>query len=56
MKLSAPKMVTWIGAVVLGVLGLLSRYVSIPFVTRYDFWFVVAGLVVLVLGTLIKEL
>ena len=56
MKLSAPKMVTWIVAVALGVLGVLGRYVNIPLVTKYDFWLVVLGLIVLVLGTLIKEL
>lgn len=56
MKLSAPKMYTWIVAVVLGVLGVAGRYVSIPFVTKYDFWLVVLGLVVLVLGTLLDQL
>ena len=56
MKLSAPKMYTFVVAVVLGVLGVLGRYVSIPFVTKYDFWFVVLGLVVLVLGTLVDNL
>ena len=56
MKLSAPKMYTWIVAVVLGLLGIIGRYVNIPLVTKYDFWLVVLGLVVLVLGTLLDQL
>lgn len=56
LKLSAPKLYTWIVAVVLGALGVIGRYVNLPLVTKYDFWLVVLGLVVLILGTLLDQL
>jgi fatty acid desaturase len=56
MKLSAPKIVTWWIAVVLGVLGILGSFVSIPFVSASAFWFVAIGFIVLALGTFLKDL
>ncbi len=56
MKLSAPKNVTWWIAVVVGVLGILGSFVSIPFVSDNYFLFVVVGFVLLALGTLLKGL
>lgn len=56
MKLSPPKNVTWWVAVVLGVLGVLGTQISIPVVSANNFWFVVAGFVLLALGTLLKGL
>ena len=56
MKLSAPKTVTWWIAVVLGVLGILGTFVSLPFVSANAFWFVAIGFVILVLATYLKDL
>ena len=56
MKLSAPKVITWWIAVVLGVLGLLGFSGTIAALSAYSFWLVAAGLVLLALATLIKEL
>jgi hypothetical protein len=56
MKLSAPKVITWWVAVILGVLGLLGHFGTIAALGQYAFWLVTAGLVLLVLATLIKEL
>ncbi|MBG0785803.1 MAG: hypothetical protein H0S79_11940 [Anaerolineaceae bacterium] len=56
MKLSAPKNVTWWIAVVVGVLGILGSFMSIPLVSANSFWFVVIGFVLLALGTLLKGL
>jgi hypothetical protein len=56
MKLSAPKVITWWIAVILGVLGLLGHLAIVPALGTYAFWFVAAGLVVMALGTLIKDL
>jgi len=55
MKLSAPKVITWWIAVVLGVLGLLGQFDIVPALGANAFWFVAAGLVVMALGTLIKD-
>lgn len=54
MKLSAPKNVTFLVAVVLAVLGVLGALFTITFLTANAFWFVLAGFVVLALGNLLK--
>ena len=56
MKLTPPKTITFLVAVVLAVLGVVATFVAIPFVSTYALWFVVAGFVLLVLGLLIKGL
>ncbi|QRN82572.1 hypothetical protein JR338_09080 [Chloroflexota bacterium] len=56
MKLSAPKKVTWWIAVVVGVLGILGQFMSIPFVSENAFWFVAVAFVLLALATYLKDL
>lgn len=56
MKLSRPKEVTWWIAVILGVLGLLGFLGTVPVLATYAFWLVFAGLVLLALGTLLRNL
>ena len=56
MKLSPPKVITWWIAVILGVLGLLGYAGTIAALHAYSFWLVTAGLVLLALATLLKEL
>jgi len=56
MRFSAPKNVTWWVAVVVGVLGILGSFMTIPFVSDNSFLFVVVGFVLLALGTLLKGL
>ena len=56
MKLSAPKVVTWWIAVILGVLGILGTYIALPVVSANAFWFVAAGFVLLALATYLKGL
>ncbi len=57
MKLTPPKEITFWLSVVLGVLGFLGHVTKIPVVTpEYAFWFVLAGLVLLVLGLLVEGL
>jgi hypothetical protein len=56
MKLSAPTvMVFWI-AVILGVLGFIGTLTTIPFVSAYAFWFVFAGFALLALAVVTKGL
>ncbi|MDP2964928.1 MAG: hypothetical protein Q8N39_02685 [Pelolinea sp.] len=50
MKLSAPKETTFWAATILGGLGIISKFVTIPVVSENAFWFVVVGFVVLWLG------
>jgi hypothetical protein len=52
MRLSAPSQTLWIIAVILGGLGILSRFVRIPNITSYySFWLVAAGFIILVIAT-----
>ena len=56
MKLSKPKIVSWWIAVIAGVLGIVSRFIAIPFVSANSFWFVAFGFALLALATLFKDL
>lgn len=56
MRLSAPKVVTFWIAVVLAALGLLASQGVISELASYAFWLVMAGFVLLALGTLMRNL
>ncbi len=56
MKLSAPKVITWLIAVVLGVLGLVGNLAMTAPLSTYSFWLVLAGFVLLALATLLRDL
>jgi hypothetical protein len=56
MKISKPKNITWWISVIAGGLGVIGHFVSIPFVSEFSFWFVVAGLGLLALGCAVKGL
>ena len=56
MQLSAPKQLTWIIAVVLGVLGLLGNFITIPVISGLAFWLVFLGFAVLAVATFIDGL
>ena len=54
MKLSAPKKTTFWIAVVVALLAVLATIISIPVVSNYTFFFLLAGFVILMLGNLLK--
>jgi hypothetical protein len=59
MKLSAPKMITWVVALVVGVIGILIHVgslsiVAVPF--GLGFWLVAVAFVLLLVATLLKGL
>jgi hypothetical protein len=56
MKLSAPKQVTWIIALILGIVGILGTLVTIPVISGLAFWIVVVGLALMLLATFISGL
>lgn len=56
MKLSRPKDITFWISLVLGVLGLLGKLGVIAQLAAYDFWLAFFGLVLLVLGVIVKGL
>jgi len=56
MKLSAPKQNTWWIAVVIGAVGIVAKFVAIPFLSAYAFWLVVIAFILLALATYLKGL
>lgn len=58
MKLSAPKVITWWIAVVLGVLGILLHlgWLNIAALSSYVFWIEALAFLVLAIATLIKKM
>jgi H+/Cl- antiporter ClcA len=58
MRLSAPKFRTWLVAVILGVLGIIVRWIPIgflDFLPQPHYWLLVAGFVILALGSLLRK-
>ena len=55
MKLTPPKVITWWIALILGVLGLLG-YLGVAGLGTYAFWLVAAGLALMLIATLVKNL
>ena len=52
MKLSAPKQITWIIALILGVVGILANLMDIPAITpEIGLWLVAAGWALLLIAT-----
>ena len=56
MNTNAPKSTTWWVAVIIGVLGIVGRFVALPVLTAYSWWLVCIGFIVLALATAIKGL
>ena len=56
MKVSAVKYITWVIALVLGVLALLGHYGTIGGLAQYAFWFAIAGLGLMLVASLVRNL
>ena len=57
MKLSAPKQITWIIALILGIVGILATLVTLPVITpALGFWLVVVGLALLLIAAITRGL
>ena len=56
MKLTPPKVITWWVAVILGVLALLGYTNTISALTPYAFWLAIAGLALMLVAVLVKNL
>ena len=58
MKLSAPKFLIWLLALILAALAILSKFIGIPviggFIKQYDFWVMTAAYGLLLIGTLFR--
>jgi hypothetical protein len=56
MRLSAPKQITWLVALILGVIALLSFLGVIPQLSAYTFWMMTIAWAILILATLLDGL
>jgi hypothetical protein len=56
MRLSAPKVVTWWVALIIGVVGILANLAVIPMLGGLAFWLVVVAFVLLLIATLFSGL
>jgi hypothetical protein len=56
MKLTPPKNITWWVAVILGVLALLGNFKTIAALTPYAFFLAIAGLALLAIACLVRNL
>ena len=57
MKYSAPKQITWIIALILGLVGILANLVAIPVITPViGFWLLAVGWALMIIATITKGL
>ena len=57
MKLSAPRQITWIVALILGVVGILANLTSLPVITpAIGFWLLAVGWALLLIATITQGL
>lgn len=53
MRLSAPKQITFLIAVILAILAIVATLVSIPTISGFAFWILVVAFIVLAIGNMI---
>ena len=56
MKLNAPKHLTWLIALIVGLVGVIASFVPVPVVSGLSFWVVVVAWALLVVATYVKGL
>ena len=57
MKLSAPKQITWIIALILGIVGILATLVALPVITpAIGFWLIVVAWALLLIAAITRNL
>ncbi len=56
MKTNAPKSITWLIALILGIIAVVGKLAVIAAIVKYAFWIVVIALALLLLGSTMKGL
>lgn len=56
MKLNTPKQLTWLIALIVGLLGLIGSFISQPAISGLAFWFVVIAWALLLIANIVKGL
>ena len=54
-KPTAPSKYVWIIGLILGILGITGHLVTIDFLSHYNFAFLLAGFILLAVGTTFRE-
>lgn len=55
MKASAPSKYVWIIGLILGILGIIGHYVHVEVLSAYNYPLLLAGFVLLAIGTSFKQ-
>ena len=55
MQLNAPKQIVCLISLILVVVSIVASFVTIPFISLYAWWILLAGYVVLLLGVILKD-
>ena len=53
---SAPNLLLWIVALIVGFLGVLGHYVNIDILSKYNFEMLLIGFILLVIGTAYRKI
>lgn len=53
---SSPKRITWIIGLLCGLLGIIGHYTPVQILTEYNYALLLAGFIVLLLGTTFREI
>lgn len=53
---SAPKKITWIIGLIIGILGILGHFADIKILSEYNYTLLLIGFIVLAIGTTFKEI
>jgi len=53
---SAPTMIIWVIALILGILGILTHYVAVDGLSKYSYEMLLIGFVLLVVGTTYRKI
>jgi len=56
MKPSAPSKYVWILGLILGISGIIGHYVNVELLSAYNYTLLLAGFVLLAIGTSFKQL
>jgi hypothetical protein len=54
MEPSAPAKIVWILGIILGIVGITGHFVSIDILSEISYWLLLAGFVLLAIGTSFK--
>lgn len=55
MKPMAPSKLVWTLGLVLGIVGIIGNFAKVDMLFAYSYWFLLAGFVILAVGTTFRE-